>query len=1481
MNLSPTEIYQGRKILFLGGTGFLGKVCVSLLLHRFPNIGKAYLMVRGGSANESDARFWNNVITSPVFDPLRQRMGGALEGFIRDKVEILGGDIAEPNLGFSEQEAQRIADDIDIVINCTGNVTFNPPLESALRTNVVGTQNVIAFAKRMRRPALIHISTCFVAGNRSGPVWENTPVVGYFPRCDELEAVSFSAEEEIRDCERLAQRVREEAKDVMMQARFRTWARQRLYEEGRDPDDKHELNVAILRERKVWTRTRLTDLGIERAQWWGWPNIYTYTKSIGEQLVAAEKGIVRAIVRPSIVESAVEFPFPGWNEGFTTTAPLIFLSLKGQVAIPASEKLILDLVPVDTVAAGVLAIAAQACIEQPSLVYQLATGDVNPNRIDRIIGLLGLYKRKHFQEKETGFKFINEIAGRMEVRRVDFEEFGRTATPMINEAAKKVSDILDRVRPRWGGGHITDAIDRVKSKVDRLEQVTREVREGIDLFKPFIVDNEYIFRADNIRALMERIRPEERSLLPWHASSIDWYHYWMDIHLPGLKKWVFPSLEEDMAEKPRRVYTYRDLLELFEVATKRYSTRVAMRYERRGEQERYTYSDLRELATRAGAFLVGQGVRPGDRVMLCSDNCPEWGMSYFGVLKAGAICIPVDAQATLDELINFARTASAAGIILSQEIADKYPALQFRLEDAGLQTRVWRFEEVFELGDEERENELIAMLPQRASVERIASLIFTSGTTGNPKGVMLSHRNFTSMVSMLSSIFDLSTRDGTLSVLPLHHTFEFSAGFLVPLSRGAQITYLPERTGEKIARALKQGHVTAMVGVPALWELLHRRIRASLAERSERIWETARMLMKFNAWLRDKTSINLGLLLFYPIHKKLGAPLRYIISGGSALSVSVLKDFHGMGFTMLEGYGLTEAAPVLTVTRPREQIIPGSVGKALPGVEIMIADPDERGIGEVIARGPNVMLGYYENELATRAALRGKWLYTGDLGWLDEEGNLYLVGRSKDVIIDSNGKNVYPDELEELYGGFDLIKELSIVGLPDGLGERVACLVVPDYERDSSLNREEVRAKIEEHFRKVSATLPLYKRVKVLHLWEGELPRTATRKVKRREVVAELQKLQRATKALAAHMHEVARAGEAAWLIELIAAVCGRERPQITLKTKLSELGFDSLMYVELVSAIEAAGGSVPSPDELANISDVQELLSLVQREFPGKAGARHDGADERAETSTDEKDDEIHIPDIVKTVGSRALDAAQRFLYEAVLKSEYQGRNHIPVHTNFIVAANHCSHLDMGLVKMALGEYGKNLVALAAADYFFDNKYKRAYFENFTNLVPMERTGNMRRSLRYARHFLGRGYNTLIFPEGTRSISGEMAEFKPVVGYLSLSARVGILPVYLYGTFEAMPKGTSYIKSRDVGAKIGPFLPIEFLEQLTAGMPKSEAYRLVAALLKRVIENLRDGVTPQFDIKEIRRRWTGESLLRDGEIDEQPTPRVMITSGD
>src|SRR5262249_12347385 len=366
----------------------------------------------------------------------------------------------------------------------------------------------------------------------------------------------------------------------------------------------------------------------------------------------------------------------------------------------------------------------------------------------------------------------------------------------------------------------------------------------------------------------------------------------------------------------------------------------------------------------------------------------------------------------------------------------------------------------------------------------------------------------------------------------------------------------------------------------------------------------------------------------------------------------------GLGFTILEGYGLTEAAPVLTVTRPENRMLVGSVGRALPGVEVRIANADASGVGEVIARGPNVMLGYFENEAATRTALIDRWLYTGDLGRLDDDGNLYLVGRSKEIIVDTNGKNVYPDELEETYADSPYIKELSIVGLPEGAGEKVACLVVADDEYDIALSRDELRRRVEEHFREVSAGLPYYKRVKLLHFTDIELPRTPNRKVKRNEVVDLMQALEQSEKSGRSGARE-SRSSDSLWLRSLVSSVSNRPVSEISINTRLSDLGFDSLMFVELATAIENAGGSVSAPERFNEVQDIRELNSVVSRRMSSE-----ERRERAAKVEEPKKDDEIYIPAIVKTVGNKGVDLVQSLFYERLLKTHYEGRTNIPPHT-------------------------------------------------------------------------------------------------------------------------------------------------------------------------------------------------------------------------
>ncbi|HEV7558546.1 MAG TPA: AMP-binding protein, partial [Kofleriaceae bacterium] len=772
--------------------------------------------------------------------------------------------------------------------------------------------------------------------------------------------------------------------------------------------------------------------------------------------------------------------------------------------------------------------------------------------------------------------------------------------------------------------------------------------------------------------------------------------------------------------------------------------------------------------------------------------------------------------------------------------APAHHAFEAWLGTHGLSTHVLAFDQLLSEPD-------VSVGAVRPAIkgDSLASLIFTSGTTGTPKGVMLSHKNFTSMASKLSSLFTLYKHDKLLSVLPLHHTFEFSAGFLMPLLHGASIDYLEEIEADPLARALEDEGVTGMVGVPALWQLLERKIYKNVSDAGVLVEKAFDSVVDFNRSLRDKLpwDVATGKLLFFPVHRKLGGRMRLLISGGSALPPETMKAFRGLGFNLYEGYGMTESSPVLTVTRPGDKLIPGSVGRPLPGIDVRIDQPDASGIGEVIAKGPNVMSGYFENPEATAETIRNGWLHTGDLGRIDADGNLFIVGRKKEMILGPSGENVYPDELEEIYGDSDFVKEISVVGLPGEAGnETVAALIVPDYEHDKDLDREAVREHVREHVKKVGKGLPLYKRLKTFHLWDFDLPKTSTRKIKRRDVIKELQRLERAAKGGA----EIKKLGEAAqhtgsWLFDVLREV-SQSKAAITTETRLDELGFDSLMFTELAVALEAAGVNLPDPAELTGLETVGDVDKIVTR-LGAKARSEKPKRDRlRREKEAEDKkaEDDINVPRPLVALGRRALRGGMRALYSRVLDTDVYGQAQVPPFGGYIACANHASHLDTGLVKYALGEQGDALVALGAKDYFFDDPVRRMYFENFTNVVPMERHGSLRESLRLAGEVIRDGYILLIFPEGTRSDTGVMADFKPSLGYLAMTNKCGILPMYLAGTHDAMPKGR-YLPKRGehVAAYVGPFLTYKDIVALAGNRPRSEQYRAITYHVEGVIRRL------------------------------------------
>ncbi|HUL60692.1 MAG TPA: SDR family oxidoreductase, partial [Anaeromyxobacteraceae bacterium] len=517
--IDVARILSGRSLLVTGATGFVGKVTLSLLLDRYPEIGRVFVLVRPGTGGTAEARFFGKVVPSRPFDPLRARLGDRFDAFMREKCVPLAGDVSDPLLGLSAADLDRLRG-LAAVVNSAGLVDFNPSLELALGVNALGPRHAADLC-RATGAALLHVSTCFVAGSRDGVVHEDEEIAGWFPRRagaagrprePALDAAAFEAGAELRGCADRIAAVRAEAEDPVHASSFRERALERLREEGRSPDDEKALRMALGREKRLWISQRLVDLGMERARHWGWPNTYTYTKSMGEQVIAAS-GVPHAIVRPSIVESALRYPFPGWNEGFTTSAPLAFMGLRGHRTFPMAERAILDVVPVDLVAAGILAAAAELEERREarsrgrdpppplSRVYHLASGDVNPFWARRAVELTALYRRRLYRTREEGSPTWNRILARIEPFSASRAHFEGLSTPALLALTRRARRLIDERGPRWGAPRVSALLHEVGEELDEWTRRLEQTQALWDLYLPFVWDNRYVFRCAAIRAL--------------------------------------------------------------------------------------------------------------------------------------------------------------------------------------------------------------------------------------------------------------------------------------------------------------------------------------------------------------------------------------------------------------------------------------------------------------------------------------------------------------------------------------------------------------------------------------------------------------------------------------------------------------------------------------------------------------------------------------------------------------------------------------------------------------------------------------------------------------------------------------------------------------------------------------------------------------------------------------------------------------------
>lgn len=553
------------------------------------------------------------------------------------------------------------------------------------------------------------------------------------------------------------------------------------------------------------------------------------------------------------------------------------------------------------------------------------------------------------------------------------------------------------------------------------------------------------------------------------------------------------------------------IADILKESARKHGPRLCLRSFSEGDFSTISYEQLDRLASSVAACIISRGIGETDRVCIVSENRPEWAVSYLGILRAGCVIVPLDSLSKPADIRYLVRRAQARMVFCSakfvkdlEEIRDSGkapPALVCFDKTEGLES----LEELIAEGEEAIGKD--GPSERRVPEDSDAVIIFTSGTTGASKGVVLSHRNICFDVEATVAAVPLDENDRFLSVLPLHHTFESTAGLLAPLSRGASVSYARSVRSKEILADLLACDATVLLLVPLMFEKMALGIKRAVARAPLQTRVVAELLLWVSAFLRRWLRIEAGSFLLKSLRRKSGmGSLRFAISGAAPLSHDVQAFFGTLGVPILEGYGLTETSPVAAVNRPGH-LRPGSVGPPIPGVEMRIDNPDSQGLGEILVRGQNVMKGYLESPEMTSQVLSDGWLRTGDLGRIDADGYLYIGGRSKNVIVTQAGKKIFPEEVEAVLAGSPFIAEVVVMGVKSATSgrEEVHALVYPDFEQlqvyaeeqGIKLDEERMEGIIRSEIGRLSARLPDYKRVRNFTLRSEEFPKTSTKKIKR------------------------------------------------------------------------------------------------------------------------------------------------------------------------------------------------------------------------------------------------------------------------------------------------------------------------------------------------------------------------------------------------
>ncbi len=867
----------------------------------------------------------------------------------------------------------------------------------------------------------------------------------------------------------------------------------------------------------------------------------------------------------------------------------------------------------------------------------------------------------------------------------------------------------------------------------------------------------------------------------------------------------------------------------FQESAQKFPDNIALEIQRQQTVERVTFAELTRMSESVGQWLSGKVPRAA-RVAILAANHPRWVAAYLGIIAAGRTAVPLDTAFHADQVKKLLIDSGASLLfcdvkhlpVASEAVAGLNVALVMtsaseevnptkptaKQSDVSAPTLAADLDSIFAAGPADFQ-------PVVPGDDDLAALLYTSGTTADPKGVMLTHSNLLGEASSVLAVIKIDSRDALLGILPMFHVLAQMANLFLPLFNGARVVYLETLNTTELLRALQERDITVFCVVPQFFYLIHEKIFKELNKRGKLTLRMVRTLMALNRGLRS-VGINAGKTFFGKIHATLGSRMRYLVTGGSRFDPAIARDFYSFGIDVLNAYGLTETTGGAFINTPGHVVI-GSVGKPFPGVEAKIVDPKpvEDGApaaGEIAIRGAIVMKGYWNRPDATAQVLRDGWFYTGDLGYFDPEGNLFITGRGKEVIVLANGKNVYPEEIEAHYLQAPYVKEICVMALEsrpgDPTSERLHAVVVPNFEllRERKIvnSKEAIRFEIEALSHKIAST----KRLGSYDIWQEDLPRTTTRKLKRFQIEKKVRELKQQGGTEAEVGTEKPLTDEdQQWLaredVKRALAIVkessrnklGAIRPDHNLEL---DLGLDSMQRVELLTALEQQlGGDVPEA-QLGEIYSVRDLVDAALSS--ADRGEGHAGTVLPAwstilsEPVTDPEVLALARDNIVADACFYPLGKFMYFASRIIFHFQVRGLENLPANGPYLLCSNHQSYVDPMLMAGALPwRTFRSLFALGTSEIFGKGFMRR--LARWVRVVVLDPDANLVPAMRAGFFGLTHGRILILYPEGERTNDGNPTIFRKGAAILSIHAQVPIVPVAIEGFYEAWPRHKKYPK--------------------------------------------------------------------------------------